>query len=71
MEDNIFCPHCGLGFTVIQDYLEHMRCYLPGVPPYKAPHASDCASWVGETCDCVTAKDATDWRDDWQGQPEL
>lgn len=25
-------------------------------PPPNIPHASDCASWVGEPCDCVTGK---------------
>ncbi len=48
-------------FGRIKDYIE---------PPAN-PHASDCNSWVGESCSCITGKEATDWRDDWQGQPEL
>lgn len=29
IEDNIFCPHCGMGFTLRSDYIEHIRCYVP------------------------------------------
>lgn len=48
-------------FKRIKDYIE---------PPAN-PHASDCNSWLGEPCSCVTGREATDWRSDWQGQPEL
>ncbi len=35
MTETLHCPNCGLGFTLMSDYLEHMRCYLPGARPYK------------------------------------
>ena len=28
------------------------------------PHASDCATWVGESCDCITGRDPDDLPDE-------
>lgn len=35
MTETLHCPNCGMGFTLREDYLEHMRCYLPGARPYQ------------------------------------
>lgn len=29
-------------------------------------HASDCAIWVGEYCDCVVGKDQRETRESWE-----
>jgi len=56
------------GLWKYADLLTRIREYIETVAN---PHASDCNSWLGEPCSCVTGREATDWRDDWEGQPEL
>lgn len=33
------------------------RTYKEKVDSFEMPHASDCASWCNEPCNCTTAKD--------------
>ena len=35
--DRLFCPHCGLGFTLGNDYIEHVRCHVPDKTTEEAP----------------------------------
>lgn len=52
------CPkHGGFGLeaaAALALYYRTPQEYKDAVADY--PHASDCASWVGELCDCVTGK---------------
>ena len=33
---------------------------------FREPHASDCAVWVNEECDCETGKDERETRLSWE-----
>ncbi len=69
MDGGLTYTEWDIAFGIVEDALAWK---LPDkhVPPAN-PHASDCNSWVGEPCNCITGKEATDWREDWEGQPEL
>jgi hypothetical protein len=68
MDGGITYTEWDLAFGILEAALGWKLPEKHGPP---MPHASDCASWAGEPCNCVTGKDVTDWRDEWQGQSEL
>lgn len=51
-----YCPVNGCLWCVLRSGPCPKHAARPEVRPI--PHASDCAVWVGENCDCVTGKEA-------------
>ncbi len=69
MTETLHCPNCGLGFTLMSDYLEHMRCYVPGSPPYKPrelPSILDVLLVCGQ-CGVVSPIEQCEPAIDWEG----